>query len=177
MSIDIIILILWSFFEAIFFPIPVDVIIVYLVKEKGYNPYFIAFLAVLFNTLGSLFGYKIGDIIGKNYKKKFQNWIKRKYNLNLEKIANERIINYLYFLSTVSPLPQKVFALISGYFKVNIYVFTIYTLIGRSIRFFLVSLLAQKLSWQIIIILAILITLIYSILDRILYIYVLKRLK
>jgi len=176
MYLDILLLIIWSFIEAIFFPIPVDIILVYLVKEKNYNPYFVAFLAVLFNTLGSSFGYKIGEFISKKYKKRFHNWVERKYNVKIDKITNERLINYFYFLSTVLPLPQKVFAFISGYFKTNILIFLIYTIIGRSIRFFTIALLAQKLSWKLIITLAVLITLLYFVFDRVFYIKLIKML-
>jgi membrane protein YqaA with SNARE-associated domain len=173
---EILLLIIWSFFEAIFLPLPVDLIVVYLIKGKNYNPYLIAFIATIFNTLGSFFGYKIGKFLRIKFRKKFHEWIKLKYNIDIDKLVNKRIVSYLYFISTVSPLPQKVFAWISGYFEINVFLFLFYTVIGRGLRFFVIALLAEKLSWYILIILALVASVLYIILDRIFYNLVLKKL-
>jgi len=174
----------WSFIEAIFFPLPVDLAILIYVKE-GLNPYAVATIATLFNTLGSYFGYQIGTYLKRKREKKNSivnrtfNYFEKRFKflkdliepINkklLNKIQNylgkEDVLYYLYFLSTISPLPQKVFAIVSGYFKLNIFVFLLLTLIGRGSRFFLVAVLAYTLPWPYLIALAVLATFFYLLL-------------
>jgi membrane protein YqaA with SNARE-associated domain len=171
------VLAIWSFFEAIFFPIPVDLIILFLVKE-GENPYLVALIATIFNTLGSIIGYKIGKIINekrKNKNSKLNKWIKKIMNFFIdikgskrlllffkkyEELSNNYIKNYMkkydlekndivvffYFLSTISPLPQKIFAIISGYFSINLFIFIVLTILGRGFRFLIVAIAAEVLT-------------------------------
>jgi len=186
--IDYLVLAIWSFIEAIFFPLPVDLAILIYVKE-GLNPYITATIATLFNTLGSYFGYQIGIYLKRKREKKdsfvnkvfnyFEN--KFKFLRNLIEPINKKLLNkiqsylgkediiyYLYFLSTISPLPQKVFAIVSGYFKLNVFVFLLLTLIGRGSRFFLVAILAYTLPWPYLIALAVLATFFYLLMHYIL---------
>ena len=139
-----------SFIESSFFPIPPDVMIVPMViaKKNEFKKIFI--IATLFSTLGGLFGYFIGSIFQDfsmsiielyGYKKEF-NDLKN----TLSNTEGKKVWLGILFLASFTPLPFKVFTITSGIIGFNIFIFLIICLIGRGLRFFLVSFFTAKLG-------------------------------
>ena len=139
-----------SFAESSFFPIPPDVMIVPMViaQKNEFKKIFI--IATLFSALGGLFGYFMGsffldlsmNIIGLyGYE---QSVIDLKNNMS--NTGNMLVWLGILFLAGFAPLPFKVFTITSGIIGFNIYIFLIICLIGRGLRFFLVSFFTAKLG-------------------------------
>lgn len=128
-----------SFAESSFFPIPPDFYLMPVVASKRDRWIYFALITTVASVLGGLFGYFIGavlfDTIGE--------WLIRVYSLADEMQKVSDFFNQNAFLSiftaAFTPIPYKVFTIAGGLFNINIFVFTIASILGRGIRFFAVS--------------------------------------
>ncbi len=139
-----------SFAESSFFPIPPDVMIVPMViaQKNEFKKIFI--IATLFSALGSLFGYFIGSFFLDLSMSIIELYgYEQKVNHLKNTMSNTGgILVWLgvLFLAGFTPLPFKVFTITSGIIGINIFIFLIICLIGRGLRFFLVSFFTAKLG-------------------------------
>ena len=139
-----------SFAESSFFPIPPDVMIVpmAIAQKNEFKKIFI--IATLFSVLGALFGYFIGSFfldLSMNIVELYG--YEQKVNDLKNTMSNTGgILVWLgvLFLAGFTPLPFKVFTITSGIIGFNIFIFLIICLIGRGLRFFLVSFFTAKLG-------------------------------
>ena len=137
-----------SFIESSFFPIPPDVMVIPMVISKR-NDFFKVFLiATLFSVLGGIFGYIIGV-----YFFDVGMWVINFYGYDDKLIFLKNSLNEgsgffawlgILFLAGFTPLPYKVFTIVSGLISFNLPVFILISLISRGLRFFIVSYLAYK---------------------------------
>lgn len=133
-----------SFTESSFFPIPPFVLIVgMLAHDKKPSWIKLALIGMISSVLGGIFGYFIGKF--------FYGYIGQPlvafYGLEHEvaylgSIFKEHVFLTI-LLASVSPLPYKVFTLSAGLFSVDIWSFILASLVGRSLRFFTVSYIAN----------------------------------
>jgi membrane protein YqaA with SNARE-associated domain len=137
-----------SFVESSFFPIPPDVMIIPMVISKKSDFLKIFLIATIFSVLGGIFGYLIGTLfydIGMQimsfygYEDKV-NYLKKSLTLGNGFYAWLGIL----FLAGFTPLPYKVFTIVSGLIGFNIIIFIFISLISRGLRFFIVSYLSYK---------------------------------
>ena len=137
-----------SFIESSFFPIPPDVMIAPMVISKKNNFIKIFLIATTFSVLGGIFGYLIGSFFFDfgmqimnfyGYEDKVKNL---KYNIN----QGEGFFAWLsiLFLAGFTPLPYKVFTIVSGLIGFNLPIFILISLISRGLRFFIVSYLSYR---------------------------------
>ena len=137
-----------SFAESSFFPVPPDLMIVPMAIAKNENYLKIFLNATIFSVLGGLFGYLIGFAfvdLGMNVVE-FYGYEEKVNNLKLSLSQGSGMYAWLgiLFLAGFTPLPFKVFTITSGLIGFNIFTFIITCLIGRGLRFFLVSFLSAK---------------------------------
>ena len=130
---------LFTFLESSCFPIPPDTLQVILTLAKPKRWLYFVMNIVVSSLLGGLFGYFIGyalfDLFGE--------WLINLYNLHDEVVkVGELFQNNVFwpvFISAFTPVPYKVFTIAAGLFKVNLIIFTIASLLGRGLRFFLIG--------------------------------------
>jgi len=137
-----------SFLESSFFPIPPDVMItpMVIVKKNEYVKIFL--IATIFSVLGGIFGYILGayffdlailiiEIYG--YEDKV-------ISLKTAIVQGQGFYTWLaiLFLAGFTPLPYKVFTIVSGLISFNFIIFVCISLISRGLRFFIVSYLSYK---------------------------------
>ena len=134
-----------SFVESSFFPIPPFVLIVgMLANEKKQSWIRLAIIGTISSVLGGVFGYFIGKF--------FYGYIGEPliafYGLESEVTYLGTIFREHVFitilLASISPVPYKVFTVSAGLFSVNIWMFILASLVGRSIRFFTVAYLSNR---------------------------------
>jgi len=132
-----------SFAESSFFPIPPDVMIVPMViaQKNEFKKIFI--IATLFSALGGLFGYFIGSFF-LDLSMSIIELYGYEQKVNDLKNTMSNTGGILLFLAGFTPLPFKVFTITSGIIGFNIFIFLIICLIGRGLRFFLVSFFTAK---------------------------------
>jgi len=137
-----------SLIESSFFPIPPDVMIIPMViaKKKAFIKIFL--IASIFSVLGGILGYLIGYLFFDlaMYVIEFYNYENKVKDLKLSMSEGNGFLAWLsvLFLAGFTPLPYKVFTIVSGLIAFNLPVFIIVSLISRSLRFFIVAFLSYK---------------------------------
>jgi membrane protein YqaA with SNARE-associated domain len=137
-----------SFIESSFFPIPPDVMVIPMVIAKKNDFIKIFIIATFFSVLGGIFGYLIGlfffdvgiqimDFYGYEDKVTY-------LKTNLTQGSGFYAWLGILFLAGFTPLPYKVFTIVSGLISFNLPIFIFISLISRGLRFFIVSYLSYK---------------------------------
>lgn len=137
-------LFLVAFAESSFFPIPPDVMIIPMVLATPQKAWKIAGLATFASVIGGYFGYIIGscffDLIAKP--------LLEMYNA-LDQFKEFEHYYHLYgawivFGAGITPFPYKIITIASGVVHLDLFIFTIASILARGIRFFLVAWLLKK---------------------------------
>jgi len=121
-----------SFVEAIFFPVPPDILLIALCISKPESAFLYAAVATLFSSAGGVGGYYLGYFGGKPLAVRFfgKERVDRVHRLYQ---SYESII---ILLAGFTPLPYKLFTVSAGVLFVSIYRLFLFSLIGRGTRFF-----------------------------------------
>ncbi|MDB3888468.1 DedA family protein [Candidatus Pelagibacter sp.] len=137
-----------SFLESSFFPIPPDVMIAPMVIAKKSKFIKIFIIATIFSVLGGMFGYILGAYFFDLaiHIVEFYGYEEKVTNLKNALTQGEGFYTWLaiLFLAGFTPLPYKVFTIVSGLISFNFPVFILISLISRGLRFFIVSYLSFK---------------------------------
>ena len=137
-------LFLVAFAESSFFPIPPDVMIIPMVLATPNKAWRIAGLATIASVLGGYFGYVIGafcfDWIAKP--------ILEMYNA-LEQFQEfedyyHKFGAWIVFAAGLTPFPYKIITIASGVVHLDLFVFTVASILARGMRFFFVAWLLKK---------------------------------
>ncbi len=128
-----------SFSESVFFPIPPDVMLAPMALARPERAWYYAFITSLSSVLGGIAGFLLGWfafdsllqplIIEWGYQDKIDaamSWFEA-YGI------------WVVFLAGFSPIPYKVFTLTAGFLQMAFLPFLLASIVGRSIRFYLVA--------------------------------------
>jgi membrane protein YqaA with SNARE-associated domain len=127
-----------SFVESCFFPIPPDMMLISMGLATPKKSWYYAFIATLFSVAGGILGYYIGMyaitfvepyIIASSFAKHY-------YGLR-EWLSHSSV--WLVILAGFTPFPYKIFTITAGATHVPMLAFVVGSIIGRGMRFFLVS--------------------------------------
>ena len=137
-----------SFIESSFFPIPPDVMIIPMVISKKEDFIKIFLISTIFSVLGGILGYLIGIFffdLGIQIMS-FYGYENKVINLKNNLFNTEGFYAWLgiLFLAGFTPLPYKVFTIVSGLIGFNVIIFILISLISRGLRFFIVSYFSYK---------------------------------
>ena len=128
-----------SFIESIFFPIPTDIFLAPMILANRDRTFFLIMITIVFSVLGGLFGYLMGYYFWEYISPKID-YINPSFSDGFL-IFKEHFDDMGWMLILIggfTPLPFKVITISSGIMNLDIYLFTICSLISRSARFFLV---------------------------------------
>ncbi|MDC3003141.1 DedA family protein [Paracoccaceae bacterium] len=133
-----------SFIEAIFFPIPPDVLLIPMILANVKKAWFYACIATTMSVLGGLFGYAIGFLAYAQIAEPLLITLGKQSAMDLfSNSINEN--GFLIVLTAgISPIPFKVVSVMSGFTQMPVYVFLISALLGRATRFFVVAALLRR---------------------------------
>ncbi len=141
---------LFSFTESIFLPVPTDtfMMLVLLVKDNIKRWVYYATITIVTSVLGALVGYLLAfwlfDLFGLQFIAFYgfeEEFIKAQSFL-------DRSVFLFTFIGAVSPIPFKIFVLTAGFMKVNIWVFLLASIIGRSVRLYFSAWLVHTFGHQ-----------------------------
>ncbi len=128
-----------AFVESSVFPIPPDVLLIPMVLAARAGAWMIAGWATIASVLGGLLGYAIGlffyESIGQplieayGYGDKFADFQGRYQEWGA----------WIVFIAGVTPFPYKVITITSGVVQLDIWVFTIASVLARGLRFYVVA--------------------------------------
>ena len=137
-----------SFVESSFFPIPPDVMVIPMVVSKKNDFIKVFLIATFFSVLGGIFGYLIGTFF---FDMGMQVINFYGYNDKVTYLKNSLSQDNgfyawlgILFLAGFTPLPYKVFTIVSGLISFNLIFFILISLISRGLRFFIISYLSYK---------------------------------
>ena len=138
-----------AFAESSFFPIPPFVLIVAMLsQEKRTSWVRLALIGTASSVLGGVFGYFIGKFFYGYIGAPLIAWYGLTEEVNhLGQIFKDHVFLTI-FIASLSPLPYKVFTLSAGLFSVNLISFILASIVGRSIRFFVVSYVSNRYGVQ-----------------------------
>jgi membrane protein YqaA with SNARE-associated domain len=130
-----------AFVESSFFPIPPDALLVALAMGRPKRSFWYATLCSIGSVLGGVLGYLIGLKFWELTKDFFFTYLFSESSFENVSISYNRNAFLAVLGAGFTPIPYKVFTIAGGVCKINFLVFVVASLIGRSSRFFLVSLL------------------------------------
>lgn len=130
-----------SFSEAIFFPIPVAIMLLPMCFSAPQKSYHLARITLIFSVTGGIVGYLLGWVgielihpLLESYAEQFaiaKNWF-AEYGV------------WVVLMAGFSPVPYKIFTITAGLLTMPFIPFLISSLIGRSAQFFLIAVLVKK---------------------------------
>lgn len=127
-----------AFVESSFFPIPPDVMLVSMGLAKPRKALYHALIATLFSVLGGMFGYAIGyyvfDLIHPWLS---QSSLYPSYQTAISWFGKFGVIAVI--LAAFTPIPYKLFTIGAGATHMLFFPFIVGSIIGRGLRFFMVS--------------------------------------
>jgi membrane protein YqaA with SNARE-associated domain len=142
---------LLGFFEAFIVPIPVDVMLLPMAIARPFRRvWYLPFLAAACSAMGGLVGYSFGDWVFEpvvqplleqlGYMHKYMQVIKyfQQYGF------------WFVLLAAFTPIPYKLLTIGAGMLEYNIFLFFLSSILGRTVRFFLViaSVYLGKKWWK-----------------------------
>tara|TARA_B100000902_G_scaffold329450_1_gene325953 strand:- start:34 stop:669 length:636 start_codon:yes stop_codon:yes gene_type:complete len=133
-----------SFIEAIFFPIPPDVLLIPMILANVKKAWFYAFITTITSVLGGLIGYAIGLFAYSQIAEPLLIGLGKETAMNL--FSNSINDNGFLIVLTagISPIPFKVVSVMSGFTQMPIHIFLASALLGRATRFFVVATLLRR---------------------------------
>jgi membrane protein YqaA with SNARE-associated domain len=134
-----------AFTESSFFPIPPFVLIIaMLAHEKKPSWVRLAIIGTISSVLGGVAGYFLGKFFYSYIGGPLIAWYGLQSEVaSLGAMFKDHVFATI-FLASISPAPYKVFTISAGLFSVSLWQFIIASIVGRSLRFFVVSYLSQK---------------------------------
>ena len=126
-----------AFIDAVIFPIPAFFLQVSLSALNPSNALWLSTVGFIGCMLGTPFGYWIGKALGHSILYKFlkKDWID-KATVMFQKNGETAIL-----IGSFTPIPFKVFTILSGCLKFPLWRLIAYAMIGRAIKFYAVGLL------------------------------------
>ena len=137
-----------SFTESSFLPIPADPLLIALGLGKTKRAFYYAFICTLASVLGGIFGYLIGYFIWWSSPGEYSQVAMFFFNIvpgfSMElfdkvKVQYEAYNFFVIFMAAFTPIPYKVFSISAGAFYINLPTFIIASILGRGLRFYMVS--------------------------------------
>ena len=137
---------LLSFIEAIFFPIPPDVLLIALVLGARQKWFKFALGCMIASVVGGLVGYAAGAYSWEALAPIFYNYIPGFTEHKFEKIRDlyDQYDFWVVFTAGFTPIPFKVITVSAGVCSINLPVFIIASALSRGARFMLVAWLLNR---------------------------------
>ena len=134
-----------SCIESFFLVPPPDFLLIAMDLKAPQSALYFAFICTIASALGGAIGYFIGKFGGRPVF----NWLFSLLSKNGDKRAHEQFerVEALYnkygpqavFFAAFTPIPYKVFTIASGILNMNFWAFMAASIVGRGMRFFIVS--------------------------------------
>ena len=128
---SLVILGIMTFFESVFSPLPPDPLLIAMALLSPNQAILFGVICTIFSVLGAVFGYGLGKWFGKPLLSKM---ISESLIDKAEDFFNRYGV-WAILIAAFTPIPYKVFAILSGILQLNMKKFLIASLIGRGGRF------------------------------------------
>lgn len=130
--------------EASFFPVPPDVLLIALCLGAPKKSFRYAAVCLAGSVLGAAISYGLGFWLWEAVDGWFIPGLFSQEAFNSVGAMYEEWNFWAVFTAAFTPVPYKVFTIAAGVFAINFPMFVIASMIGRGLRFFLISWLIWK---------------------------------
>ncbi|MGI9435860.1 MAG: YqaA family protein [Geminicoccaceae bacterium] len=133
------ILALVAFVESSIFPIPPDILLIPMVLAMRNRAWLLAAICTIASVTGGMAGYGIGAFLYESLGQSILEFYGK-----LEKFQSfQALYNewgaWIVMLGGLTPFPYKVITIASGVTGLNIVTFTLFSVLARGLRFFLIA--------------------------------------
>ncbi len=133
-----------AFAESSFFPLPPDILLVPMTVARPEKAYRLALMCGIASTLGGMLGYAIGALLYDTLGL----WIINLYGYG-EKMGAFREAYaawgmWIILLKGLTPIPYKLVSITSGFAGYNVFLFLLFSIISRTLRFLIVAWLLKR---------------------------------
>ena len=132
-----------SFIEAIFFPIPPDVLLIPMILANIKRAWLYAFVTTITSVIGGLVGYAIGYLAYEQIAEPLLLSLGKQAAMSLFSSSINENAFLIVLTAGISPIPFKVVSVMSGFTQMPVFVFLLSALLGRATRFFVVATLLK----------------------------------
>ncbi|WP_108652345.1 YqaA family protein [Dongshaea marina] len=129
-----------SFIESIFWPIPADVMLAPMSLAKPNKAWFYAMITTLFSVAGAAVGYGLGYALYDPLVQPLVEWAGYQHYIELARGWFTQWGVWIIFIASFTPVPYKVFTVTAGLLQMAFLPFILISIVGRGMRFYLVSL-------------------------------------
>lgn len=137
-------LLLLSFAESSFFPVPPDVLLIALCIAMPNKAFRYATVCTIGSVIGGILGYGIGHFGYESIGRPIVEFYNGEDIMYAIKIRYDEHGFLGILIAAITPIPYKIFTISSGVFSFDFMMFVIASVIGRSARFFVVAGLIWK---------------------------------
>lgn len=127
-----------SFMESSFFPVPPDTLLLPMTITQPKNAWRDAWICSLASVAGGIFGYLLGFFFGSV----LEPWL-LEHGYGESMVRVKELFQYygvwIVFIAGFSPIPYKLFTVVSGMLGLNFFSFVVASFCGRTPRFFIVA--------------------------------------
>lgn len=143
-------LFLLAFTEAIFFPIPPDILLLTLGLAIPRRAVRMALLTTAGSVAGGLLGYAVGVWCWPLVDDFFYHYVPGFSPAGFAQLQQlfQRYDFWVVFLAGFTPLPYKIFTIGAGVFQIPLGIFLLASLISRGLRFLLIGLFIYRFGEQ-----------------------------
>ncbi len=133
-----------SFAESSFFPLPPDVMLIPMALAKPQRAYALAFWCTVTSVAGGLVGYAIGALLYDS----IGSWLIQLYGyadkMETFRAAYAQWGAWIILLKGLTPIPYKIVTITSGFAGYNLFLFVVFSIIARGMRFFALAFLLHR---------------------------------
>ena len=137
-----------SFAESSFFPIPPDTMLIPMSHAHPKRAWTFATVCTLASVAGGVLGYAIGALLYDTVG----HWLISLYGYGNKveafREAYARWGTWIILLKGLTPIPYKIVTITSGFAGYNIWLFIVFSIIARGLRFYLVAFLLNRYGEQ-----------------------------
>ncbi|MDZ7268117.1 MAG: VTT domain-containing protein [candidate division KSB1 bacterium] len=127
--------------ESSFFPVPPDPLLMALAMSRPERSLWYALVCSASSATGGMLGYLIGwqlwHVVSDFFFTHVPGFTPEVFNLVAQKYNDNAFL--AVFTAAFTPIPYKVFTIAGGVFQINFAEFVAASIVGRSLRFFLVA--------------------------------------
>ena len=128
-----------AFIESSFFPIPPDVLLIPMILAARERAWTLAGLATLASVLGGMMGYGIGYYFYEAAAKPLIDFYGYGAKFGDFQLRYQEWGAWIVFVAGVTPFPYKVITITSGVVQLDLFVFTVASVLARGLRFFVLA--------------------------------------
>lgn len=125
-----------GFSEAIFFPVPADVLLLALCMGKPKRSFFYSFICTAFSIIGGSVAFLLGSAIGRERLLPIFETVHLDHKAQLALDIYQSYGFWAIAIAALTPVPYMLFSWLGGFSGVSLGLFVLTSMVFRSMRFF-----------------------------------------